>query len=158
MNKQASSRFCFVCGVENEHGLKVNFYNQEPGVIMAKCLICDKHQGYPGIVHGGVIAAILDEVAGRSFMEGDPRKFMVTAKLSVRYRRPVPVGQPLIAIGRAIEDNGRIAKATGQLLGPDGTLLADAEVILVQIPTDLAENMRGAVEDWRVYPDSEVKP
>ena len=157
MSKQANSRFCFVCGVENEHGLKVRFYNQEPGVVHAKCLICEKHQGYPGVVHGGVVAAILDEVAGRTFMEGDPPKFMVTAKLTVRYRRPVPVGQPLLAIGKALEDNERIAKATAQLFGLDGTLLAEGDVVLAQLPRTMMETMKGAIEDWRVYPDSEVQ-
>ncbi len=157
MKKQPSSRFCFVCGVENDHGLKVAFFNQEPGIVTANFTICEKHQGYPGVVHGGIIAAILDEVAGRSFMNGDSPRFMVTANLTVRYRRPTPVGLPLKAVGKALDDKGKIAKASGQLFGPDGTLLAEAEVILAQIPETLTRTAQSAAEDWRVYPDSEVQ-
>lgn len=157
MKKQANSRFCFVCGVDNPSGLHVSFYTLEPGVVSTQCQICEKHQGYPGVVHGGVVAAILDEVAGRTFMDGEPPRFLVTARLSVRYRRPVPVGQPLKAIGRAIEDGGKVAKASGQLFDKNGVLLAEAEVILAQIPQEFTTSMQESGEEWRVYPDEELK-
>lgn len=156
MEKQASSRHCFVCGVHNDHGLKLAFFNQEPGVVVARFVICEKHQGYPGIAHGGVVAAILDEVAGRTFMAGDPPRFLVTAKLSVRYRRPVPIGQPLIAFGRSVEEKGKFSTASGQIFDQNQVLLAEAEVVLANIPDEITKTMQVEPDDWRVYPESEV--
>ena len=50
-------------------------------------------QGYPGVVHGGIIASMMDEVMGRVFMGGAIDRFMVTAELKIRYRKPVPILQ-----------------------------------------------------------------
>jgi len=68
MNKQPSSRHCFVCGVENSAGLHMSFYDVQPGVVEAQYTVPVHFQGYPGITHGGVISAMLDEVGGRAQM------------------------------------------------------------------------------------------
>ena len=57
------------------------------------------HAGYPGIAHGGIVAAILDEVGGRTMMIDNPNRFFVTARMDVHFRQPVPVGVPLEAAG-----------------------------------------------------------
>jgi acyl-coenzyme A thioesterase PaaI-like protein len=98
---QPNSSHCFVCGLANLIGLHLRFYSTEMGVVKADCIIPDQYQGYPGIVHGGVVSAMLDEAAGRSLMINDkfpdPMKprFMFTAHLDIRYRKNVPVGEPL---------------------------------------------------------------
>lgn len=151
--KQANARTCFVCGVENPVGLKMHFYLTGPGQTLAEYTVPAHYQGYPGIVHGGIIASMLDEVAGRVVMNGDPPRFMVTANLSVRYRRPVPTGKPLRLVGTLKEDQGRVAKSTAVIYDESGTLLAEAEAVLVEMPTDSMARFSDDPSNWQVYPD-----
>lgn len=153
MKKQASGRQCFVCGVENPNGLHLKFYESGPGETHAEIIVPEQYQGYPGIVHGGVIAAMLDEVSGRAFMGDNPPRFMVTVKLSVRYRRPVPVGVLLVLKGHAGEDKGRAAYATGEVYDANGVLLAEAETVMADIPMDVGSTGNLSEDDWKVYPD-----
>lgn len=155
MNKQPASRTCFVCGRENPVGLKIAFYDVGPGEVTADYMVPSHFQGYPGITHGGVIAAMLDELAGRTQMHDAPSGFMVTAQLDVRYRKPVPVEVPLKLVGKAVERKGRISKATGQIFGPGGQLLAEANVVMVDIPQADVDQMDVDNLGWMVYPDGE---
>lgn len=155
MRKQESARFCFVCGVQNEYGLGMKFYMPKPGEVTAACTVPGHFQGYPGVVHGGVVAAMLDEVAGRAFLSGDPPRFMLTARLSVRYRRPVPVEKPLHLVGKAKEDKGRVAIAVGEIYDETGQLLAEAEVVLADMPPAMLDAAQMDERDWQVYPDEE---
>ena len=66
--KQPNSKMCFVCGLENDFGLKSRFYNLENGELMALFSPCTQHQGYPGRLHGGIAAAILDETMCRTII------------------------------------------------------------------------------------------
>jgi len=153
MIKQPTSRACFVCGVENPNGLHMNFFLSGPGEVVAEYTVPGHFQGYPGMVHGGIIAAMLDEVAGRTHMHGEPQRFMVTAQLNIRYRKPVPIGQPLRLLGHAGEAHGRVARATGEIYGPDGALLVEAQLVLVDIPDDLLQGVNYEALGWKVYPD-----
>lgn len=155
MKKQANSAHCFVCGVKNPNGLHLSFYETSPGETLAETIVPEQFQGYPGIVHGGIVAAMLDEVSGRVFMTGDPPRFLVTAKLSIRYRRPVPVGKKLTLRGHAKEDNGRVAYAVGEIYDDSGTLLAEAEAHMANVPPGIAANYDASGEEWKVYPDEE---
>lgn len=156
MKKQANSKRCFVCGVENQFGLKIKFYETEPGQVSAETTVPEQFQGYGGIVHGGIVAAILDEVSGRSMIRGEPPRFMVTAKLEVRYRKPVPVGKRLLLEGRAKEDSGRVAVVTGAIYDENHVLLAEAEAVLVDIPKQILDESGLGPDDWKVYPDREA--
>jgi uncharacterized protein (TIGR00369 family) len=153
MNKQPGSRSCFVCGRENPHGLKLEFYTLEPGVVVADYTVSPDYQGYPGVVHGGIIASMLDEATGRSVMESTPSGFTVTSQLSIRYRKPVPVGQPIRVVGRAGPRQGRVSKATGEIVNQEGTVLAEAEAVMVDIPESNVAEMDTDLIGWKVYPD-----
>jgi len=156
MNKQANSRHCFVCGVENPFGLHLKFYEEEPGRVSAEITVPEHFQGYPGVVHGGIIAAMLDEVSGRTMLRGVPPRWMVTAKLDIRYRKPVPTETTIYLEGRAKEDNGKVAVVTGTIFSADRTILAESEAVMVNLPGKLAEQVAFGPEDWKVYPDQEV--
>jgi uncharacterized protein (TIGR00369 family) len=157
MKKQANSRHCFVCGINNDNGLKIFFYDEEPGKVTARVTVPRHFQGYPGIVHGGVIAAMLDEVSGRTVMSGDDTmRWMVTASLSIRYRKPVPVGKPLKLVGTLKEDNGMIIRAHGEIQDEAGTLLAEGEAVMTNAPKNLQTSIDTlTTEDWKIYPDQE---
>lgn len=155
MSKQANALHCFVCGVRNPLGLKMKFYEHQPGEVSAEIVVPEQYQGYPGVVHGGVIAAMLDEVSGRSFMGGGPPRFLVTARLNIRYRKPVPVGARLMLKGHAGEDRGRVALATGEIYNEAGDLLAEAEIVLAEMPGEVSAQIYNTDDGWRVYPDEE---
>lgn len=152
-NKQPNSRHCFVCGVENPHGLHLQFYDDGEGQVLAEYTVEERFQGYPGTVHGGIIASMLDEVVGRTLMAGDPNHFFVSAKLTVRYRKSVPIGQPLRLTGKLVRDRGRSAVAKAELRLPDGSIGAEAEAILVDAPFQLTEDIDLETLGWKVYPD-----
>ena len=152
--KQPNSRHCFVCGVENPIGLHLKFYETAPGEVTADLNLPNIYQGYPGIVHGGVIAAMLDEAAGRAHMGPvDAPRFMFTARLDIRYRKNVPVGQPLRLVGRAGPTKSRTAEASSGIYNLEGTLLADADVLLVNVPERMIQTTDLAALGWKVYPD-----
>jgi len=153
--KQPNSRFCFVCGVENPVGLHLNFYNTAPGEVTADLLIPEHYQGYPGITHGGIIASMLDEAAGRAHMHGDPNdpRFMFTARLNIQYRKNVPTEKPLKLVGRAGTIKGRKADAASAIYDLDGNLLAEAEAVLVSVPSDVLQGADLESLGWKIYPD-----
>ena len=108
------------------------------------------------MVHGGIIAAVLDETGGRAFME-EPNRFMVTAKLNIRYRKPVPPETPLVAVGWAEDQAGRVSHARSQIQTLDGDILAEADLVLVDIPESRLPDKTPEELGWRVYPDEEEK-
>jgi acyl-coenzyme A thioesterase PaaI-like protein len=132
MSRQPTSRSCFVCGRENPVGLKVK-WDQDPeaGEIRGTVTIPGHFNGYPGVTHGGIVGAILDETAGRTIlMDGGFEDLMVTAKLEVVYRRPTPTEAPLLVVGRLLKRSGARAEAEAELRLPDGTVTARATVLL----------------------------
>ncbi|MDK1027832.1 MAG: PaaI family thioesterase [Anaerolineae bacterium] len=152
--KQPNSRDCFICGLENPVGLRLKIYITEPGVIQATYTAPDHFQGYPGILHGGITAALLDEMSGRAHMD-DPSdtRFMFSARIEVKYRRTVPLGIPLTIIGKAGKSVGKKADAWAGIYDPEDTLLAEANAILIDMP-DGAISMDGLEAlGWKVYPD-----
>ncbi len=125
---QNISQNCMVCGVENDFGLKARFHETDSNEVVALFSPQEFHQSYPDVTHGGITAAILDEVIGRAIMIFyDRNTFGVTLELNVKYKKPVPYGVELKAIGRISKESGRFFEGTGELYLPDGTLAATAE-------------------------------
>lgn len=153
--KQPNSRHCFVCGLENEHGLKLKFYETSPGNVEVNYVVPEHFQGYPGIVHGGITAALVDEALGRVHMGSDPDavRFMYTAKITVQYRKPVPIGKPIKIVAQAIKTKKRLGISEAQVYGPDGDLLIEAEAILVDVPPEALGDVDLEDLGWKVYPD-----
>ena len=150
---QANSRHCFVCGLDNPFGLQLRFYETAPGEVVVEHTLPAEYQGYPGVAHGGIVAAMLDEAAGRAHMGGDPPRFMYTARLAINYRKPVPVGQPIRLVGRAGKSRNRTAEATSAIYDAGGVLLAEAEALLVDVPPAVLETSNLEELGWKVYPD-----
>lgn len=149
---QPNSRHCFVCGLHNPFGLHLRFYTTAPGEVTVEYTVPEQYQGYPGVVHGGIVAAMLDEATGRVFM-GDPAapRFMYTARLDIRYRKNVPVGKPLRVVARAGRNRSRTATATGAIYDADGEILAEAEALLVDVPAGVVDTVDLEAIGWQVY-------
>lgn len=150
--RQPNSHQCFVCGLKNPYGLKLAFYDNGKDEVRCEYTISEEYQGYPGIAHGGIVAAILDEVVGRTSMIDDHMHFMMTAKIEIKYRQPVPLNTPLSITGRRIRDRGRIAQAQGEIRLPDGEIAVEANLTLVDLPPQFEVNQEVADElGWQIY-------
>ena len=156
MKKQPNSRMCFVCGLQNPVGLHLAFYedhDSDPKQVRVEILIPAKYQGYPGVAHGGILAAILDEVAGRALLiDGSDEDLMVTLKMDLRYRQPTPIETPLTAVGWITRRRANRAQAHGELRLPDGSVSVEAELVLMRTPGDIADVWESELPYWRVYP------
>jgi acyl-coenzyme A thioesterase PaaI-like protein len=115
---------CFACGTLNTHGLKLDLH-LEPGRAWTELSLQRRFEGWEGIVHGGIVSTILDEVMAWSLVASD--NWGVTARLAVEFRRPVPVETPIRAEGWITESRRRIIDATARVVDVvAGTELATA--------------------------------
>ena len=148
-NSQNISKNCLVCGVDNQFGLKTRFYETENRELIAVFKPIPEHQSYPNVTHGGISAAILDEVIGRAIMmTADQGTFGVTIELKVRYKKPVPLGTELKAVGRITRDSGRLFEGTGELYLPDGEVAVEAEGRYMKRRLDQITNTDFVDNEW----------
>lgn len=157
MHRQPNSRMCFVCGMQNPIGLKIIF-EADGQRVWAKFTAEKEHQGYPGVLHGGITFALLDEVIGRVAMELDESSpWMMTAKAEMRYRKPVPIGEELTLMGELTRVRSRAVEGRGELRLSDGTVAVEATAMYVKVPESLADEMKDEMEEemkyWRVVED-----
>ena len=116
--------WCFACGKENEHGLHMRFEIDDD-----KCTAYftprREHQSYTGRMHGGLVAVLLDEVTGNYLYckEGKPS---YTAKIEIRYRQPLVIGEEVICTGREVKRRGRMVDMACMICKKDGTILAES--------------------------------
>ncbi len=153
MKKQPNSQMCFVCGLGNPIGLRAAFYEDDAGRVTVEFTPRPEHQGFPGIMHGGIVTALLDETLSRVAIAAG--RWMVTGRLNVRFRRPIPVDGTLTVIGEAVKWNGRMLEARGEIRLADGQVGAEATGTFIDIPPDKVEGMEEALAFWRVVPDPE---
>ena len=106
-------RSCFGCGPAHPSGLRVRCFATDDGVA-SPILVPRVYEGPPGAVHGGIVAAYLDEVLGGAAARA-AGKPAVTGELTVRYVKPVPSETPLLGRGRVLADHGRYVDVEGSL-------------------------------------------
>jgi len=126
--------WCFACGRLNPSGLQLDF-DVSSNSATARYTGLQRHQGYDGTLHGGVVTALLDETMGWAiFHQGI---WGVTARINVTFRQPVRVGEELRVVGevarkrsRAIETHGTVTRAS------DDMVLAEADATFLVMPED----------------------
>jgi len=148
MQKQPSSDNCFVCGRKNPIGLRAHFYSGDDGCVYADYTPRPEHQSYPGVMHGGLITAMLDEIIGRTAIAGN--LWCMTAKLEVRFKKPVPIGAPLKLKGTLTKKTSRLIEGRGEIRLADGSLAVEAIGTYLKIPDDQVEQFQDAMGGWRV--------
>jgi uncharacterized protein (TIGR00369 family) len=150
--RQPSSRSCFVCGRENPLGLKARWESDLHAKEVRTHVVIPEHfNGYPGVVHGGIVTAILDEAMARSVLvDGGFDDLLVTAKLEVTFRRPTPTNTPVTAVARLVRRAGSRAMAEAELRLADGTVTARAEATMAKPPADVAAGWEKERSFWKV--------
>jgi acyl-coenzyme A thioesterase PaaI-like protein len=115
---------CFGCGQANPYGLGLSFIlsGEEYSAVFVPR---PEHQGYPGRLHGGIIASLLDEVMGDYVLKlAGTAAF--TARLDIRYRKAVPLNGELRVSAMLIHRRGRVYDMKGELRLTGGALAAEA--------------------------------
>ena len=134
VNKQPNSAECFVCGLENQKGLEASFYETDSNEVVAVFTPHTLHQGYPGRVHGGIAACILDETIGRVVKINNPDIWGITAELSLSYKKPLPCGARLKAVGRITKESRLLFEGEGEIYTPGGEIAVTANAKYVKMP------------------------
>ena len=117
---------CFACGPQNPIGMHLHFEeDQERGGVVSHVLLAPQFQGWRGIAHGGIAMSLLDEAMAHAAGAAGYRG--VTASLATRFRKPVPLGQPLIVRGRVGESRRNVVFLYATVTDDDGTLLLEGE-------------------------------
>ncbi len=125
-------RMCFVCGMDNPGGLRLVFAMDEADKsIRTEFTPAKSHQGYQDVTHGGLISTVLDEAMTKlAFQLGMDA---VTGRLTVRFKRPLMVGEKVIVTGRITKESGRAIEAEASAVREDGTVVAEAEGLLMRV-------------------------
>jgi len=147
---EVSPHACFACGALNVHGLHLVLH-VAGDTCWTELTLRPDFCGWEGIAHGGIVATVLDEVMGWALAGADAWGY--TAKMSIAYRRPVPVGARIRAEGRVVERRRRLLTTSARLVDPaTGEAYATAEGLYVAAP----EAQREALKDrygFRLVPE-----
>lgn len=128
--KPKNARTCYVCGPDNPGGLRVSFAADGPRGSRALYTARTEHEGWPGLLHGGVTFALMDEALGWAvYFQG---LFGVTAKTEARFRQPIPIGVKLIVRAWTVSLRRRIVTARAEIRvdARDGVLVAEADATM----------------------------
>lgn len=157
LKKQTNSDMCFICGINNPYGLKAPFYEMENNTVVSFFEYKEIHQSYPSRTHGGLISAMLDEIAGRAIWIYE-EVWGVTTNLTVKFRKQVPYGVKLKAVGEIIKNTKRAFIGVGKIYDMNGVLLAEAEATYLKLSLDKIASSDGNHDEVNIYvPDDVVE-
>lgn len=130
---------CFGCGSQNPVGLHLQFYRL-PGDegAWAAWTPTRAYEGYSGMIHGGIVCTLLDEIMAWSLYARST--WAVTAKMQTAFRKPVLIGEPVRLIGKVTRDRGRALEIHGEIRREaDDVLLAEADATFIRVPESQAQ-------------------
>lgn len=119
--RTADYRSCFGCGQDNPIGLKLVF-RWDGKTARSEFRPDEVYQGWPGLVHGGIMACILDEAMGYAALFDAGR--CVTAKMEIQLKRPTGVGERLLIASSVQRRSRKLVKTSASVSLEDGTLVA----------------------------------
>lgn len=130
---------CFGCGSQNPVGLHLNFYRlPDDDGAWAGWTPSSEYEGYNGMIHGGIICTLLDEIMAWSLYARST--WAVTARMQTAFRKPVVIGEPVRLIGKVTRDRGRALEIHGEILrAADNALLAEADATFIRVPESQAQ-------------------
>ena len=144
---------CFACGELNAVGLRLVLH-VEGDTCWTETSLASDFQGWEGITHGGIIATILDEVMGWALASADSWGY--TARLTIDYRHPTPIGRRVRAEGHLVERRRRLLTTRARLVDAEtGELLATADALYVAAPPDRKQELKDRYR-FRLIRDGET--
>jgi acyl-coenzyme A thioesterase PaaI-like protein len=123
---------CFGCGPANPIGLHLDFDHHVDGGVQASFTPCERHQGWDGVMHGGLVTVLLDEAM--AWAASASANVYYTGKLEVRYRQPVRTGALLMVRGWVTRDRGRTLETRAEVRSGSGDVLAEATALFLRAP------------------------
>ena len=144
MEKEVTAyKGCFICGSENPIGLNLKFFSD--GETTRTTYKPDlHHEGWKGIIHGGIIAAILDEVMIKATLALDIR--CLTASMEVRFKNPALVDDEFQFEGKITERKGRLISTSGKATTAMGTVIAEATGKYLVPSSELDQKLQQSLE------------
>ncbi len=126
---------CFGCGAHNRIGMRLRFFLEPAGAVLATLRLGKRFQGPHGFVHGGVIAAMLDEAMSKAIhASAHGHKIMaLTRHMETEYLRPTPLGAALTLRGRQDRVEGRKHFCSATVQNAEGHTLARGKALFIAI-------------------------
>jgi acyl-coenzyme A thioesterase PaaI-like protein len=122
LNTDLNEGFCYGCGKNNPIGMKLNFI-KDGNAIHAEFTPDKMHQGWPGLLHGGIVMTLLDEAMSNiAYTTGQT----LTARMEVTWRQPVKVAEPLVVTAWITRHRKKIIETAGRVTLNDGTIIAES--------------------------------
>ncbi|GAC1573760.1 MAG: hypothetical protein NVS3B18_07270 [Candidatus Dormibacteria bacterium] len=141
LNDRSDYQRNFVHGLRNPHGLHLQ-YTLEGDRVTTVWSPTEEHMGFPGVVHGGLVVAVLDDVMGR--VPALHHRWVVTARLDARFRSAASVAVPLRFEGWVTSDRRRAIHAAGRAVLADGTPVAEATGVYLPVSPAMRRQMIAA--------------
>lgn len=137
-------RHCFVCGEPRLGRLGVRFKVVD-GTVRAIFKPSEKHVGYPDIVHGGILASLLDEAMVWAVFAATGR-FAVSAELTIRYLKPLAPGQTVEIVGYVVRRQRRLFDVASEIHDEQAVIYARAWGRLVPVSPEENEQWLNALQ------------
>jgi len=129
---------CFGCGDRNTEGLQIDF-TIDGLKVSGRFTPRKSHQGFPGVAHGGIAAAAMDEAMGWAMYAAGA--WAMTARMQVKYRRPLRLGEEVIVSAETVRDRGRRLEATAQITTLNGEVICEADGLFLRMPESESQKM-----------------
>ncbi len=129
LRNDSPDNMCFGCSPHNARGLRLEFRGVGPREVESRYEAAPHLCGAPGVIHGGIQAALLDEVMGMAIHRalGDEAPWIVTVDFQLEYLRPVSTETPIVLRGRCLRSEGREHFVEGEIQDGSGNRLTVAQ-------------------------------
>lgn len=129
---------CFGCGSRNAEGLQIAF-EIDGWKVSGRFTPRKSHQGFPGVAHGGIAAAAMDEAMGWAMYAAGA--WAMTVKMQVKYRKPLKLGEEVIVLAETVVNKGRRLEATSRIESLTGEVICEAEGLFLRMPESESRKM-----------------
>ena len=137
--------------MDHKFGLNASFYETDNNELIALFKPCQEHQGYPGRLHGGIAAAILDETIGRTITTGkDNEIWGVTLEFNIKYKKPIPLDEEIKVVAKLTFEDKRLFEGTGKIMLSNGEIAAIAEGKYLRLPIEKIADFDRDANEWKV--------
>lgn len=137
---KSRTKHCYVCGAENPSGLQIPFRPDGDGGSVATYAAKPEHQGWPGVLHGGLAFSLMDEALGWAlYFQGLAG---VTARVEARFRQPIRIGTSMTIRAWTVKRHRKLVAARAEIRGnfEAQPLLAEADATMYLLDGIEGEN------------------